>query len=92
VPANFSLSQNYPNPFNSTTIIEYQVPNAGTQNFVSIRVYDLLGREIAILANELKPAGSYIIQWNASFLPSGIYFYRLSAGKFTETKKLVLLK
>ena len=92
VPANFSLSQNYPNPFNVTTTIEYQVPSGGSHYFVSLRVYDVLGREVATIFSGTSPAGSYAKQWDASGLSSGIYFYRLSAGSFTETKKFVLLK
>ncbi len=72
------LSQNYPNPFNPTTTIEYQIPNVGTQNFVSLRVYDVLGREVVVIFSGILPAGSYTKQWNANGMPSGIYFYRLS--------------
>jgi len=86
---NFSLNQNFPNPFNSSTIIEYSV-NATT--FVSIKVYDVLGREVDILVNEEKLDGNYSVSFDATGLPSGIYFYRLQAGKFIETKKMVLAK
>jgi pimeloyl-ACP methyl ester carboxylesterase len=92
LPKKFSLSQNYPNPFNPSTTIEYQIPNVGTQNFVSLRVYDILGREVATLVNEQKPAGAYNVQWNAKDLTSGVYFYRLEAGSYNETKKLILLR
>jgi photosystem II stability/assembly factor-like uncharacterized protein len=93
LPNKIELFQNYPNPFNPTTIIEYQIPpNVRTQKFVSLRVYDLLGREVATLVNEKKPAGKYTVQWNAENLSSGVYFYRLSAGNYTATKKLVLIK
>jgi hypothetical protein len=91
-PSEFSLKQNYPNPFNPTTIIKYTVSHVGTQHAVSLRVYDLLGREVATLVNEKKPAGSYQVKWNAGGLPSGVYFYRLTVGTITETKRLVLLK
>ena len=91
-PKDFSLDQNYPNPFNPMTMIRYEIPDAGSHYIVTLQVYDLLGREVATLVNEHKPAGSYSVQWNASNLPSGIYFYRLQAGTYTETKKLVLMK
>ena len=93
IPDQIKLFQNYPNPFNPTTTIEYQIPlNVGTQNFVSLRVYDLLGREVETLVNEQKPAGRYTQQWNAERLSSGIYFYRLRTGVFSETKKMILLR
>ncbi len=72
----FKLYQNYPNPFNPSTIINYQIPQ---QEFVTIKVYDILGNEIAILVNEEKPAGSYEVEFNASSLPSGVYFYQLKS-------------
>jgi hypothetical protein len=88
---NYELSQNYPNPFNPTTIIKYQIPEL---SFVTIKVYDVLGNEIAILVNEEKPAGGYNVEFRIenSELSSGIYFYHLRAGNFIETKKMVLLK
>ncbi|GIK59923.1 MAG: hypothetical protein JETCAE03_15050 [Ignavibacteriaceae bacterium] len=93
----FSLSPNYPNPFNPSTLISYRLPVIG---FVTLKVYDVLGREVATLVNEEKPAGEYEIEFDGSNLPSGVYLYRLTAGdpstssgqKFSETKKLVLLK
>jgi hypothetical protein len=86
---NFALSQNYPNPFNPTTKISYQI----TQNdFVSLKVYDVLGSEVTTLVNENKPAGNYEISFDASYLSSGIYFYKLQAGSFVETKKMILLR
>ncbi len=85
----FYLSQNYPNPFNPTTNIQYAV--SSTQ-FVSLKVYDVLGNEIATLVNEEIDAGNYQVEWNASNLPSGIYFYRIRAGTFIETKKSIFLK
>ncbi|MGD1043877.1 MAG: putative Ig domain-containing protein [Bacteroidota bacterium] len=88
-PNMFELNQNYPNPFNPTTSISFFV---GMYSQTSLRVYDMLGREVAALVNEKKLAGSYAVQWNAAGMPSGIYFYKLQAGKYTETKKLVLLK
>ncbi len=85
----FELSQNYPNPFNPTTIINYSVPK---QANVSLKIYNILGKEVKILVNEYKQIGNYKIQLNASSLPSGIYIYRLQSGDFSETKKLILLK
>ena len=94
VPNNFRLEQNYPNPFNPTTKIKYTIPSVGTQHAVSIQlmVYDVLGREIATLVNEGKSPGSYEVEFTATGLPSGIYFYRLKAGSYIETKKMILLK
>jgi len=88
-PQEFLLDQNYPNPFNPVTVISYQL---SVTSFVAVRVYDLLGREVAILVNEEKPAGNYLARWNATNFPSGVYFYRLIAGGFSETKKLSLIK
>ena len=89
IPDGFSLSQNYPNPFNPTTTIEFSLPQSG---FVSLRVFDLLGQEIATLANEERPAGTYQATFDASSLPSGTYFYILKAGAYSEVKKMVILK
>lgn len=85
----FVLDQNYPNPFNPTTTIKFSVPNF---QFVTLKVYDILGREISTLVNEEKLPGNYEVEFNGSNLSSGIYFYRLSAGAYSQTKKLVLLK
>jgi hypothetical protein len=89
VPTQFSVSQNYPNPFNPTTTIQYSV--SSTQ-YVSLKVYDVLGRELSTLVSEVKPPGTYTVKWDAHGLASGIYFYRLEAAQFTETRKLVLLR
>lgn len=91
VPDNFSLKQNYPNPFNPSTVIRYQLTAAG---FTTLKVYDLLGKEVASLVNEKQSAGSYAVDFNSAEynLPSGIYFYTLTAGEFKETKKMVLIK
>jgi len=89
IPGAFILHQNYPNPFNPTTTIKYQIPEI---SFVTIIVYDVLGSEVATLVNEEKPVGNYEVEFNAASLPSGIYFYRLQAGSFVETKKMVLMK
>ena len=86
---NFSLSNNYPNPFNPSTTIEYQIPRSG---LVLLEIYDVLGREVAALVNEEKPAGSYNITFNASRLPSGIYLYKLRSGNYAESKKMMLIK
>ena len=89
MPKNFNLSQNYPNPFNPTTIINYSIPKT---SLVTIKVYDILGREVKTLINEEKPSGNYSVQFSAGKLASGIYFYRMRAGSFIETKKLVFMK
>jgi photosystem II stability/assembly factor-like uncharacterized protein len=86
---NFSLKQNYPNPFNPVTTIKYELAK---KSFVTLTIFDVLGTEIKILVNEEKPAGTYEINWYAEQLPSGIYFYRLQAGSFVETKKMILLR
>ena len=85
----FYLSQNYPNPFNPTTRIKYQVASIEK---VSLKIYDILGREIANLVNELKAPGTYDVEFDASKLSSGIYFYKLTSGNFVETKKMMLIK
>lgn len=87
IPTEFSLQQNYPNPFNPITIISYSLPKTA---IVSLQIFNALGQEVASLVNERKEAGHYQVQWNAN-VPSGIYFYRLQAGEFMETKKMVLL-
>ncbi|MBS4029788.1 MAG: PD40 domain-containing protein [Ignavibacteriales bacterium] len=88
-PKEFSLAQNYPNPFNPTTTINFAIPVSG---FVSLKVFNLLGEEVATVVNEHLEIGTYNVDWNASNVPSGMYFYRLAAGEFTETKKLLLMK
>ena len=85
----FNLSQNYPNPFNSTTSIEYAIDS---RQFVSLKVYNLLGKEIVTLVNEEKPAGVYMVEFDARELSSGIYIYQLQAGDFTETRKMMLMR
>jgi photosystem II stability/assembly factor-like uncharacterized protein len=89
LPARFNLTQNYPNPFNPTTTINYSVAKAG---LVSIKVYDLLGREIVTLVNENKSIGNYRVQFNAANFVSGIYFYQLKSDEYIQTKKMLLLK
>jgi hypothetical protein len=96
IPISFSLEQNYPNPFNPTTSIQYQVAGIRDQGLgvggVKLAVYDLLGREVAVLVNERKAPGSYTVQFDATGLASGVYFYRLSSGDFVSSKKLLFLK
>jgi hypothetical protein len=89
LPRTFELAQNYPNPFNPTTLISYQLPVASD---VSLKVYDVLGREVMTLVNGKQEAGSYNLNFNASNLSSGVYFYRLQAGNFVSTKKMMLVK
>jgi hypothetical protein len=89
IPRVFSLSQNYPNPFNPTTNIQFGVPK---NSFVNIKVYDLLGREVATLLNEHKQAGTYMVDFNAASLSSGVYFYRMQAGQFADIKRMVVIK
>jgi hypothetical protein len=89
-PAVFALMQNYPNPFNPSTSIEYYLPK---QSLVSLKIFDVLGREVASLVNnELKPAGDYNVVFNAENLTTGVYYYKLTAGEFTDIKKMVLVK
>ncbi|MCE1164782.1 MAG: T9SS type A sorting domain-containing protein [Bacteroidetes bacterium] len=88
-PSCYKLSQNYPNPFNSATRISYSIAKSSD---VTMKIYDLLGREVRTLINEYQNAGNYIVMFNAGELASGVYFYKLSAGDFTEIKKMVLVK
>jgi hypothetical protein len=85
----YTLFQNYPNPFNPTTTISFSLPS---KSFVTLKMFDVLGKEVASIVSEEMSQGSYSMQWNASNMPSGVYFYRLQAGSFTETRKLVLLR
>jgi hypothetical protein len=89
LPSVYTLSQNYPNPFNPTTTIRYSIPEAAK---VTLKVYNLLGQEVATLVNEQQPAGKFVAKFEANTLASGVYFYRLEAGKFSETKKMLLMK
>jgi hypothetical protein len=89
IVSDFNLSQNYPNPFNPSTTIWYQIPVSG---LVKLKVYDILGNEITTLVNEYKSPGKYEIQFHAAALPSGVYFYQLTAGVFNSIKKLVVIK
>ncbi|RJP70433.1 MAG: T9SS C-terminal target domain-containing protein, partial [Ignavibacteriales bacterium] len=93
----FHLSQNFPNPFNPTTKIKYTIPHVETgytpslQN-VTLKIYDILGNEVATLVNEEKPAGEYEVEFSANQLSSGIYFYQMRAGNFISTKKMLMIK
>ena len=89
IPIEYILSPNYPNPFNSSTKIKYSIPNT---SLVTLKVYDILGKEIATLVNEEKPAGNYEVNFNGNRLSSGIYFYKIQAGGYSSMKKMVLLK
>ncbi len=89
VPSSYNLKQNYPNPFNPSTNIEFALPQSGN---ISLKVYDLSGKEVANLVDGFKSAGSYIVSFNASSLPSGAYFYRLTTANFSETRRMMLVK
>jgi hypothetical protein len=89
IPKEIQLNQNYPNPFNPSTTVEFAIPKAG---YVTLKVFDALGKEIATLASEELGPGYFTARWNASNVPSGIYFYRLQAGEYVETMKMILLK
>ncbi|MCX6134809.1 MAG: T9SS type A sorting domain-containing protein [Ignavibacteriales bacterium] len=96
-PASFSLDQNYPNPFNPSTAISYQLPalsgvEGSANSFVKLKVFDVLGREVASLVNAIQKPGSYVTRWDASAYPTGVYLYRLQAGDNVQTKKMVLVK
>ena len=92
IPNQFSLSQNYPNPFNPSTKIKFQIPSSGSVAQTFLSVYDVLGREVATLVNQQLQPGTYEVDWDASAYPSGVYFYKLSVGDYSETKRMVLLK
>jgi Secretion system C-terminal sorting domain len=89
VPETHSLSQNYPNPFNPVTRVNFQIPEV---DYVRLSVYDLLGREVTVLVNEELRPGDYKVDFDGSNFPSGVYYYKLTAGGFTETKKMILVK
>ena len=89
VPATYSLKQNYPNPFNPVTKINYEIPKQG---FVSLKVFDILGREVRTLVNDVKSPGSYSVDFNGIDLSSGVYFYRLEANGFSDIKRMMLIK
>ncbi|MCX6163447.1 MAG: T9SS type A sorting domain-containing protein [Ignavibacteriae bacterium] len=89
IPGEYRLYNNYPNPFNPLTIIKFQIKEPG---FVTLKVYDLLGKEITTLVNENQITGTYVVNWNASNYPSGVYFYRIQAGDFIKVMRMVLIK
>ena len=89
LPLEYSLEQNFPNPFNPTTTIRYAIPE---DNFVSIKLYDVLGNEVITLVNEQQQAGRYEMLFNASSIASGVYYYQITSGNFNQTRKLVLMK
>jgi hypothetical protein len=95
-PVKFELAQNYPNPFNPSTVIQYSIPALEMQNAASLNiklaVYDILGREVAILVNEQKVPGHYSLTWDASGFASGTYIYHLTAGSFSKVRKMILLR
>jgi len=89
IPREFALGQNYPNPFNPTTTISYVI---GQPSLTTLKVYDILGRVVATLVNEVKAPGSYRVSWDAADYPSGVYTYRVQAGKFADVKKMILMR
>jgi flagellar hook assembly protein FlgD len=89
IPKEFDLKQNYPNPFNPSTTIEYTIPE---NSRVTLKIYDILGKEVATLVNKEQNTGTYIVVWNAQSVSSGIYFYRINAGNYTDTKRMILEK
>ncbi len=89
LPSKYRLNQNYLNAFNPVSKIQYDIPQI---SFVTIIVYDVLGSEVATIANEEEPAGNYKVEFNGSKLTSGVYFYQLRAGDYTNTKKMILLR
>lgn len=89
LPNTYALSQNYPNPFNASTVIEYTLPEPA---WVTLEVYNTLGQRVATLIDENKPAGYHSVNWEANYLASGIYFYRMTARNFRESRKMVLVK
>jgi len=89
IPTTYALSQNYPNPFNPVTKINFALPKQG---FVTMKIYDVLGREVRTLVNEVKTPGNYIVEFNASELASGVYFYRIEVNGFSDVKRMMLIK
>jgi hypothetical protein len=89
LPTTFAISQNYPNPFNPTTAINYDIPQ---RTFVSVKIYDVLGREVAQIVNEVKQPGRYSVRFDGTNMSSGAYFYSITAGNFHQVKRMVLVK
>lgn len=92
IPTSYQLFQNYPNPFNPSTVIRYSLPIGETQHTVSLQIFNLFSEEVATLVNQSQPPGEYQVSWDATGFPSGIYWYRLRANAFTETRQMILLK
>ena len=89
LPQEYTLFQNYPNPFNPSTTIKYQLPR---MSYVTLQIYDILGRKVSTLVNEIKQAGYYSVAFDAASLSSGFYFYKITANTFTQTKQMMLIK
>jgi hypothetical protein len=89
IPSQFAIRQNYPNPFNPSTKIRCEIRDLG---FITLKVFDVLGREVATLINDVKQPGSYDVEWNAQGVPSGVYFYRIQTLEFIQTKKMILIR
>ena len=89
IPEKYNLGQNYPNPFNPVTKIQFEIPESG---FVSLTVYDMLGREVAVLVNDYETAGTYVVDFDGSNFSSGLYYYRIETGGYAEVRKMILLK
>ena len=89
IPLTYSLAQNYPNPFNPSTKINFSIPKQGN---VSLKIYDVLGKEVMTLLNETKQPGNYEVVFNGTNLSSGAYFYRLESGEFSDIKRMILIK
>jgi predicted extracellular nuclease len=89
LPVQYALAQNYPNPFNPSTVIVYDLPSAG---FVALKIYNILGQEVETLVNEIQTPGRYTVRFSGTTLPSGVYFYRLQSGAFSQVKKMLLVK
>jgi hypothetical protein len=92
IPQKFALYNNYPNPFNPVTRINFDIPNLSGDKKVQVAVYDILGNQVEMLVNQELTAGKYSAIWNAENYSSGIYFYRISSGSFTDTRKMILVK
>jgi len=88
-PAKYSLSQNYPNPFNPVTKISFELPE---KSFVTMKIYDITGKEISVLVNDYKEAGRHEVQWDGSRLASGVYFYRITAQNYSAIKRMLMIK